>query len=236
MLHRNAGRGKSQAPNKISPRVSSHDRLETCRVKAQRALNAYKSLWTPTDYGEPLASLYRSLVPALNFSGYLWLWASHSLPLSLRFLFGKMGIIIIIIPPSVGRMKKLSRSVMSNSLQPHRLYSPWNSPGEAAVGSRSLLPSPGDLPNPGIELSHIAGGFFTSWATREAQEYWVGSLSHLPSPGDLPNPGIKLSHITGRFFTSWAIRESQEYWGGEPIPSPGIFLIQESNQGLLHCR
>ena len=22
--------------------------------------------------------------------------------------------------------------------------------------------------------SHIAGGFFTSWATREAQEYWSG--------------------------------------------------------------
>ena len=30
-----------------------------------------------------------------------------------------------------------SRSVMSNSLQPHGLYSPWNSPG--------------DLPNPGIK-------------------------------------------------------------------------------------
>ena len=22
------------------------------------------------------------------------------------------------------------------------------------------------------QVSHIAGGFFTSWATREAQEYW----------------------------------------------------------------
>ena len=25
-------------------------------------------------------------------------------------------------------------------------------------------------------VSHIAGGFFTSWATREAQEHWSGSL------------------------------------------------------------
>ena len=25
-----------------------------------------------------------------------------------------------------------------------------------------------------IQVSHIAGGFFTSWATREAQEYWSG--------------------------------------------------------------
>ena len=33
------------------------------------------------------------------------------------------------------------------------------------------LPSPGDLPSLGIEPgSPIAGGFFISWATREAQE------------------------------------------------------------------
>ena len=25
-----------------------------------------------------------------------------------------------------------------------------------------------------IQVSHIAGGFFTIWATREAQEYWIG--------------------------------------------------------------
>ena len=37
------------------------------------------------------------------------------------------------------------------------------------------------------QASHIAGGFFTSWATREAQEYWSG----YSSPVDLPNPGIK---------------------------------------------
>ena len=24
------------------------------------------------------------------------------------------------------------------------------------------------------QVSHIAGGFFTSWATRETQEYWSG--------------------------------------------------------------
>ena len=24
------------------------------------------------------------------------------------------------------------------------------------------------------QVSHIAGGFFTVWATREAQEYWSG--------------------------------------------------------------
>ena len=42
-----------------------------------------------------------------------------------------------------------SCSVMSDSLSPHRLYSPWNSPGQnTGMGSLSL---PGHLANPGIE-------------------------------------------------------------------------------------
>ena len=38
-------------------------------------------------------------------------------------------------------------------------------------------------------LSCITGGFFTSWATREAQEYWCGQP--VLYPADLPDPGIK---------------------------------------------
>ena len=36
--------------------------------------------------------------------------------------------------------------------------------------------SPGDLPKPRdrTQVSLIAGGFFTGWATKEAQEYWSG--------------------------------------------------------------
>ena len=29
-------------------------------------------------------------------------------------------------------------------------------------------------PRDRTQVSHIAGGFLTSWATREAQEYWSG--------------------------------------------------------------
>ena len=29
-------------------------------------------------------------------------------------------------------------------------------------------------PRDRTQVSHIAGGFFTNWATREAQEYWSG--------------------------------------------------------------
>ena len=58
--------------------------------------------------------------------------------------------------------------VMSNSLWPHGLYSPWNSPGQnAGAGSLSLLQGifPTQGLNPGL---HIAGRFFTRWATGEA--------------------------------------------------------------------
>ena len=103
---------------------------------------------------------------------------------------------------------------MSDSLQPHGPYSPWNSPGQnTGVGSLSLLQGifPTQGSNPGLlhcrqELSHqgrprilewvaypfsrgssrprnrtevscMAGGFFTRWATREA--LWFLYLSSL---------------------------------------------------------
>ena len=43
-------------------------------------------------------------------------------------------------------------------------------------------------PRDWTQVSCIAGGFFTSWVTREDQEYWSGQP--IPSPGDLPNPGM----------------------------------------------
>ena len=58
---------------------------------------------------------------------------------------------------------------MSDSLRPHglwptRLLCPWNSLGK---NTGVPFPSPGDLPDPGIEPGiHIAGGFFTIWATK----------------------------------------------------------------------
>ena len=39
------------------------------------------------------------------------------------------------------------------------------------------------------QVSHIAGGFFTSWATGETQQYWIGKPT--PFPGDLPDAGIE---------------------------------------------
>ena len=80
-----------------------------------------------------------------------------------------------------------SRSVVSSSLWPHGLYSPWDSPGQDWV---AFLFSRGSSQlRDWTQVSCIAGGFFTSWATRKAQEYW--NEYPIPSPADLPNPGIQ---------------------------------------------
>ena len=42
---------------------------------------------------------------------------------------------------------KVKVTVLSDSLQPHGLYSPWNSPGKNT--GVELFPSPRDLHNPG---------------------------------------------------------------------------------------
>ena len=67
-----------------------------------------------------------------------------------------------------------SLSVVSDSLRPHGLYSPWNSTGQnTGVGSLSFSRGSSQSRDQ-TQLSHIAGEFFTNWATREAQEYWSG--------------------------------------------------------------
>ena len=56
------------------------------------------------------------------------------------------------------------------SLSHVRLFATWNSPGQNnGVGNLSLLQ--GIFPT---QVSCIASGFFTSLATREAQEHWSG--------------------------------------------------------------
>ena len=44
------------------------------------------------------------------------------------------------------------------------------------------------------QVSRIVGGFITSRAAREAQEYW--SKQPIPSPAGLPDPGIQLGSPT----------------------------------------
>ena len=70
-----------------------------------------------------------------------------------------------------------SRSVMSDSLRPHGLYSPWNSPGQnTGVGSCSLLQ--GIFPTQGLN----PGLLYCRWM-----------LYHLSHQGS-PNLYLVLSH------------------------------------------
>ena len=91
-----------------------------------------------------------------------------------------------------------SHSVMSDCLWPHELYSPWNSPGQNS-GVGSLFFSRGSSqPRDRTQVSRIAGRFFTSWATREAQcrrpwfNSWVRKIHWRRDSTHSSIPGIPL--------------------------------------------
>ena len=59
-----------------------------------------------------------------------------------------------------------SHLVVSDSLQPHGLYSPWNSPGQnTEVDSFSFFRG-FSQPRDRTQVSHIAGRFFTIWTRK----------------------------------------------------------------------
>ena len=76
--------------------------------------------------------------------------------------------------------KTESHSVVSDSLQPHGICSPWNSPGQNTVMG-SHFPSPGDLPNPGIKPRSLTlqADSFTAEPSGKPKNTGVGSLSLL---------------------------------------------------------
>ena len=101
-----------------------------------------------------------------------------------------------------------SCAVVSDSLPPHGLYSPWNSPGQnTGVGSLSILQ--GIFPtlglNPGLlhrkrilsQLSHKGNPRILKWVD---YPFFSGS--------SWPRNRIRVSCIAGGFFTNWAIREA----------------------------
>ena len=92
---------------------------------------------------------------------------------------------------------------------------PW---GFSSQEYWSGLPCPpsGYLPNPGIELRspHIAGRFFTIWATREAYTYSGGLV-----PKSCPTIAIPWTLAYQAPLPMGFPR--QEYWTGLSFPSPG---------------
>ena len=69
-------------------------------------------------------------------------------------------------------------------------------------------------PRDRTQVSRIAGRFFTSWATREAQEFQARILEWVAYPFSRGSSRLRnwtgVSCIAGGFFTNWAIREAQK--------------------------
>ena len=91
--------------------------------------------------------------------------------------------------PGEGNSYPFQFSGLENSMD----YSPWNSPGQNSREKGKWVDFPfsrgSSQPREWTQASHIAGRFFTSWATKEVQVYWSGWP--IPFPADLPHPGIE---------------------------------------------
>ena len=107
--------------------------------------------------------------------------------------------------PQLCFFESRSCSVVSNSLQPHGLYSSWNSPGQnTGVSSCSLLQGifPTQGSNPGLphcrqilyQLSHQGSPRILEWAAMPSSR---GS--------SWPRDPTQVSHIAGRFYTVWVL-------------------------------
>ena len=121
---------------------------------------------------------------------------------------------------------------MSDSLWPHALYSPWNSPRQNTQVARS----PGDLPNPGSNsgllhyrrilylLSHQGS---PSSLTRESSHLNLDSWQKIRQLSESLIPGSCQSHVT-LCDTMYCILPGssvhgvlkQENWSGLLFPSP----------------
>ena len=100
------------------------------------------------------------------------------------------------------------RLVMSDSLPPRGLYSPWNSLGQnTGVGSLSLLQVmfPTQGLNPGLpHCRRIVYRLSHQWSPRILE----GVAYPFSSRSSSPRNWTWVSCIAGGFFTSWATREA----------------------------
>ena len=138
-----------------------------------------------------LCSFFR----ALPSTGFHSIPITHSSSNRLALVYGGL--------PWAACHAVLSRTVMSDSLrprglQPTRLLCPFDSPGRnIGVGCHALSRG-SSQPRDGSQVSSIAGGFFTIWATRESLV-----ISLLITKGQ--DTFYKIKMISETFFTAyWA--------------------------------
>ena len=102
-----------------------------------------------------------------------------------------------------------SHSVMSNSLQPHRLYNSWNSPGQnTGVGSLSLLQ--GILPTQGSNPGLLHCRQILYQLSHQGSPRILECVANLfSSRSSQPWNWTRVSCIAGRLFTNWAMRKAK---------------------------
>ena len=136
------------------------------------------------------------------------------------------------------------KSESEDSLRPHELYSPWNSPGQnTGVGSRCLLQGifPTQGSNAGLphcrqilyQLSHQGNPRIVEWVA-----YPFSSRS------SRPRNRTGVSCIAGWFLTVWATREARLRWRNvgkkkksslfSTSRAPGPFLLLNGPRLLIN--
>ena len=125
-----------------------------------------------------------------------------------------------------------SCSVVSDSMQPHGLYSPWNSPGQdtgrVAVPFSQVSSQPPDW----TQVFLIEGGFFTSWATGKPKDTGVGSLSLLQGIFPTPESNQGLLHCRQILYQ---LSYQGSPWGLFILKKLNIWIKQNSPEIWDHC-
>ena len=99
-----------------------------------------------------------------------------------------------------------SRSVVSDSLRPLVLYSPWDSPGQnTGVGSLSLLQ--GIFPTQGLNPGHLHCRWILYQLNHKGSPRILEWVAYPFSSGSLQPRNWTC--VVGGFFTNWAIKERQ---------------------------
>ena len=162
-----------------------------------------------------LAFLLSDCLPAESFA--CWWGCVIQRPLPLLF-FASLSFSVF---TERKESESASHSVVSRSLRPRGLYSPWNSPTQnTGVGSLCLLQ--GIFPTQG--LNHKGSPRILEWV---AYPFSSGSSR--------PRNWTGVSCITGTFFTNWAMREASCFYYRLEFRTLGPFWIAEGNGNPLQC-
>ena len=120
------------------------------------------------------------------------------------------------------RLKTESRSAVSDSLRPHGLYSPWNSPGQnTGVGGFSLLQGifPTQGSNPGLpHCRQILYQLIHQGSPKRLE--WIANP--FSSGSSQPRNRTGVSCIAGVIFISWK-NPRRRKWQPTPVFWPGEF-------------